>query len=270
MTPNTLTRAALLVALVTGGALFTPRTALAQTTAIHNLGRETVKVCAYNPGDTMKLVALRCWTLRAGQVGSWDNRNTAQFSVIVYRPGLLDEYLCQADRLTASFYVTLPCRIHNSDPRPVDARLRVCNQGAGQGVNFVIAYVANRAEDEYRRGVLIHAAEGWWRVESGECVEVALEGRWPAWYRTIMNGSRGHDAPELYIYGETGGIIQRVFEGRERGLSFCINESTRFKREQVLARTEPCRGPELDRVQMLRVTAATWFSARVVRFNYTF
>jgi hypothetical protein len=270
MTSSTLSRTALLVVLVAAGVLFTPRPAAAQATAIHNLGRETVKVCVYNANDGLKLAALRCWTLKPDQVGSW-SRNTGLFSAIVYRPGLLDEFLCQGDRLSTSLYITQPCRIHTSDPRPVDARLRVCNEGYSQGVNFVIAYLSSRAQDEHRRPLSIHSAEGWWHVENGKCVEIALDTRWPGWYRTALGANRGGSTgPELFIYGETPGIIQRVWEGSNRSLSFCVNESKGFRREQVLARDEPCRGLELGHVRMLRVTEATWYSARSVRFTYTF
>jgi hypothetical protein len=269
MRPSVLTHAALVAVLAVGTMLTSPETALAQAIAINNLGRETVKVCAYNAGDPAKLVALRCWTLKGGQSASWTR--SGMFSVAVYRPGLLDEFLCQADRVSSSFYVTQPCRIHTSDPRPAVAQLRVCNQGPWPGVNFAIAYLSNRAEDEYRRRINIHSAEGWWHVEQGTCVDVALDTRWPAWYRTQLGGNRGgYDGPELYIYGETGGIIQRVWQGNDRSPSFCVNESKQFKREQVLARNEPCSGTALDHVRMLRVTEATWFNALSVRLTYTF
>jgi hypothetical protein len=37
----------------------------------------------------------------------------------------------------------------------------------------------------------------------------------------------------------------------------------------VLARSQPCRGTELGRIRMLRVSQATWFNDRSVRLTYT-
>lgn len=242
-------------------AIAQPFTVRAETITISNNLKETVKVCVYRSSDPVMVVALQCWTLVAGNWKNWARpEDVSSFNVIVYRPGVLDVVLCVAKNMSkGDVFVTSPCKIVTSDPRPKPAppaqpqpapipaknyTLRVCNQ-TGATVQFALGYYIERTN---------WVGEGWWLVSKDSCMNIDMSEVWKP------QGLKDGSFAQTFMYAKSGRFFQQIWEGRVQDYdpSFCINQKKAFAIRQFEIKDNkrfvvPCKGTNLEVVYFFEI-----------------
>jgi len=256
-------------------AIAQPTTTRADVTVdIFNLTKAPVKVCVYKAYDKVMVVALKCWTLAAGESVTWTREDVFLFNVLVYRPGVLDKVICEAKDLhgtrgffgsNGAIYIAAPCQILTSDPRseptpwpktaptptpkpaPKPAKkytLRVCNT-TGATVQFALGYIIDPSN---------YVGEGWWLVSKDSCMNIDMSEVWKP--QGLKDGSF---AP-TFMYAKSGRFFQQIWEGRVQDYdpSFCINQKKAFAIRQFEIKDNKryavaCKGTNLEVVHFFEI-----------------
>ncbi len=191
--------------------------AQAEVLTIINYRNDNVKVCAYRHSDDR---LIRCWTIGAKESVTWNRGNDkSYFNVRVWQPALIDKLLCQRKELSNApqLRIISPCGIVRHDPRPKpvpkpggDYVVRVCNRTPDDTVYFALMYALLLGPQREEA-----VSEGWWKLGPDECQDIAMNNRG---FETLKGfGIAG------YIYGETEGIVQKVWEGENTNVRFCVS-----------------------------------------------
>jgi len=262
----------LAVVLLSFVALTQPATARADVVKITNGRTDRVKICVYNATDKYMVIALRCWTLEKNESVTWDRgREDYAFNLLVFRPALVDEYLCKYLNLRYVIEIRiysnkrLACNSGTSyygptskpapkppppaqpEPAPTPAKkytLRVCNT-TGATVQFALAYPI----DDFN-----FVGEGWWLVSKGDCMNIDMSEVWKP--QGVKDGSFAR----TFIYAKSGRFIQQIWEGREQDYdpSFCIDQKKAFAIRQFEIKDNKrfavaCKGTNLEVVHFFEI-----------------
>lgn len=247
-------------------AIAAPATSRADVITIINKRTDRVKVCFYRSSDWTWLNPVTCLTVDPKKYAKWDRgRDKAYFDVRVFQPGILDRELCYKREMSNAhqLIITAPCDIipYNHPkaappppPKPVapppkpetEVVVTVCNRSDFDEVNFVIAYLVDvdvGGPDSYV------VTEGWWEVGKDECKNILVGARMKKWRNPALPAGVSI-IPTVYIYGESGRFVKRVWEGEGNDPEYCIKNSANFEYKQGTERKRECFGSKHDRVRM--------------------
>lgn len=234
---------------------------------IINQRTDRIKVCVYKSSDMTWLTPVKCWTLDPKRYGEWDRgHDQAYFDVRVFQPGILDRVLCEGRELRNSqqLLITAPCAITSYNPRKVvppaptkpapptkpqpetEVVVTVCNRSGFNSLRFAIAYVVDvdvGGPDFYV------VTEGWWEVVNDQCKDIPLSARMKKWRNPNLPAGVTVN-PNVYIYGESGRFVKRVWEGEGNDPEYCVKNSGNFEYRQATEKKRECLGSQHERVRM--------------------
>lgn len=234
---------------------------------IINQRTDRVKVCVYKSSDWTWVAPVSCWTLDPKRHADWDRGHAqAYFDVRVFQPGILDRVLCERRELSNSqqLLIAAPCAITPYNPPKVmsppvpkpapapkpqpetEVVVTICNRSGLDSLRFAIAYVVDvdvGGPDFYV------VTEGWWEVVKDECKNVPLSARMKKWRNPALPAGV-EIIPNVYIYGESGRFVKRVWEGEGNDPEYCIKNSGNFEYRQATEKKRECFGSKHERVRM--------------------
>ncbi len=232
---------------------------------------DTVKICIYK--GALLVVPEICWTMKPKEQVFWDRKNdSSEVNVKFFKPGLIDGPFCKGsstahlkgipELVTISPGCLLTVRNRApAKPTPVKpppagpnpepkVSIRVCNRNTDETVNFVIASLLFLDKTDADPIVL---AEGWFRSEPGKCQDIDMVPRFKQW-RGPAWAKASAGSYQFLIYGETGGVLNKTWEGDGEDPEYCVKLNGNFKYKQGTARKRQCLGANHDRVQMTQIT----------------
>ncbi len=233
---------------------------------INQIG-DMVKICVYK--GPLSIVPEVCWTIKPKEQVFWDRKNdSSEVTVKFFKSGVVDGHFCRGSSsahlkgipelvtLNPGCLLTVSNRVQIK-PTPVKPPIapeskviiRACNRDTDQTVNFVIAYLV----DFDSQADPIVLVEGWFRSEPGKCQDIDMTPRFKQWRNPKWAGT-GIKPNQFLLYAETGGILNKVWEGDGGDPEYCIKLKGNFKYKQGTLKKRQCLGANHDRVQMTPIT----------------
>lgn len=184
---------------------------------------DNLRICFYNPGDLVRMVAIRCEKISA-KSEEWVRLNQIEYQIRVFKDQLIDKQLYWHRVRNAEKIDLGPKRAKITRRpiagEPVEYTLKVCNTNNRDPVYFILGF-----EHDSKMHL-----RGWWSVRKGKCKEFNVARMmWSDW--RIRYGT----VPRTYYYARTYGREPLIWSGKDTDKQACIDKKNAFKHESKLA-----------------------------------
>lgn len=264
-----------------------PRAAQGNTVAIFNNRSTKTKVCMYDKSYQFDTIPLVCWTINSRGRVVWDRKSDrSAVNMRMFTQGFIDTEVCSGriiEGLPQAIDIWPNCEVNyyvrpeflkpsllpapGTENDPIEYYLQVCNLSDWGTIKFALGYAVSK---ELFQGEMDYhiATEGWWRLVQGKCVTIEMGERMR---KNQDPAVRNPVQAMFYIYGESQGLISKVWESQDEGdPTYCLNTENDFLIRQWARRREECVGSSHDRLRMITIPFSARASANSYRYEWNF